>query len=146
MEATAYIKYVKISPKKIKSLAKLTVGLPVTSALERLKFTPGKSGILLFKAILSARGNAVNNLKLDEKSLIVSAVSIEKGPFLKRWQPVARGTAHAYKKRSSHLRIRVAEKTVKITEKKAELSAESKTAESKPAAKIKGKGRDKKNG
>src|SRR3989337_188337 len=144
MEATAYIKYVKISPKKVKSLAKLTVGWPVTSALERLKFTPGKSSILLLKAILSARANAVNNLKLDEKNLIVSAISIEKGPFLKRWQPVARGTAHAYKKRSSHLKIKVAEKTAKITEKKAELSAENKTAESKPAAKIKEKGRGKK--
>ena len=146
MEATAYIKYVKISPKKVKSLAKLTVGLPVTSALERLKFTSGKSGVLLFKAIHSARGNAVNNLKLDEKILIVSAVSIEKGPFLKRWQPVARGSAHAYKKRSSHLKIRVAEKTAKTVEKKVDLSAEGKTAELKPDAKIKGKGRDKKNG
>ena len=93
-------------------------------------------------AAIVARIKVLANLKLDEKNLIVSAISIEKGPFLKRWQPVARGTAHAYKKRSSHLKIKVAEKTAKITEKKAELSAENKTAESKPAAKIKEKGRD----
>ncbi|KKS96016.1 MAG: 50S ribosomal protein L22, large subunit ribosomal protein L22 [Candidatus Gottesmanbacteria bacterium GW2011_GWA2_43_14] len=118
MEATSYTRYIRISPKKIKSLAKLTVGLPVSAALDRLSLTAGKPGQLLIKAIASAKANAVNNLKLSEKNLVIREVSIEKGPFFKRFQPVARGMAHSYKKRTSHLKIRVAEKEVKEEVKK----------------------------
>ena len=37
--------------------------------------------------------------------LYISEAIVEEGPALKRFRPCARGSAHPYKKRMSHLRI-----------------------------------------
>ena len=44
-----------------------------------------------------------NNLNADD--LYISEAIVEEGPALKRFRPCARGSAHPYKKRMSHLRI-----------------------------------------
>lgn len=120
MEAVAYVKYLKISPKKVRELAKLTVGLKPEEAENRLILLSSKASRLLTSSISSARNNAVNNLKMDPASLIIKSVSIQKGPFLKRWQPVSRGVAHRIKKRTSHIKVTLNEvKPVRTTVKPA---------------------------
>ncbi|OGG08048.1 50S ribosomal protein L22 [Candidatus Gottesmanbacteria bacterium RIFCSPHIGHO2_02_FULL_40_24] len=109
METHAIIKYQRISPKKMKALSKLTVGLAPNKALDRLQFVPGKAARLLSQAVLSAKSNAVNNLKLNSTDLIIKEVIVNKGPILKRWQPVSRGMAHSIKKRTSHIMVKVVE-------------------------------------
>ncbi|OGG15983.1 50S ribosomal protein L22 [Candidatus Gottesmanbacteria bacterium RIFCSPHIGHO2_02_FULL_39_14] len=118
MEAVSQIKYLRISPKKIKQLGRLTVGLSPQNALDRLEHLSGKAPKLLSKAISSAKSNAVNNLKLNLQNLVIRQVSIGKGPFFKRWQPVSRGMAHSIKKRTAHITIKVGEKEIKAPEKK----------------------------
>lgn len=105
METVAYIKYLRISPKKIKRLAEVVVGLTPQEAMDRLFVTGTKGAKLLFEAIKSALTNAKNNLKLDSPALRIKTIEILKGPFLKRWQPVARGVAHQIKKRRTHIKV-----------------------------------------
>lgn len=112
MESTSYHKYLRISPKKIKVLCRLTVGLSPDIAASRLLFIGGKAPKLLSAVIKSAKSNAVNNLKLNSDNLIIKEVVVGKGPHFKRWQPVSRGSAHSIKKRTTHLRVTVAEKIV----------------------------------
>jgi len=110
MEATSHQKYLRVSPKKIKFLTRLTTGLTVDKAVSQLEFMPGHAPKLLAAAIKSAKANAVNNLKLNSTNLIIKEVITGKGPFFKRWQPVSRGMAHSIKKRTTHITVKVGEK------------------------------------
>lgn len=109
MEATASIKYMHISPKKIRELSRAVVGLKTQFALDRLSLLTDKGSKLLSKAIKSAQSNAVNNLKLPLDTLKIKTIETGKGPFLKRFNPVSRGMAHAIKKRTSHIKVVVEE-------------------------------------
>lgn len=105
MEAVAYIKYLRMSPKKIKGLGETVVGLDPSEAIERLLIAGNKGGRILARVVKSALANATNNLKLDASSLRIKSVEILKGPFFKRWQPVSRGMAHQIKKRTAHIKV-----------------------------------------
>lgn len=105
MNITAEIKYLHISPKKIKALGHVLVGLAPVDAINRLTLQRGKREKLLLSAIKSAAANAQNNFKLDPRALKIKTIEILKGPFMKRWQPVSRGIAHQIKKRMSHIKV-----------------------------------------
>jgi large subunit ribosomal protein L22 len=107
MEHVAYIKYSKISPKKIRELAHAVVGLSALTALDRLTLLTDHASGHLSKAIKSALSNAVHNGKLVAESVKIKSIEIGKGPFLKRWNPVSKGMAHSIKKRTSHIRVTV---------------------------------------
>ena len=126
MDITAQIKYLKMSPKKLKALGKIVVGLTSQDALDKLAFQSNKGARLLLQAIKSAQADAVNNLKLDVSSLKVKTVEILKGPAMKRWQPVSRGMAHSIKKRMAHIKV-VLESKASQTAKKLIKSKEGKS-------------------
>lgn len=120
MEISAQIKYLHISPKKMKALGRIVVGLTPADAIDRLLLASGKGAKLLLQAIKSAQANAKNNLKLNEAALRIKTVSVLKGPAMKRWQPVSRGMAHQIKKRMAHLKVVLIQKEAD-TDKKAQL-------------------------
>jgi len=105
MEAIAYIKYLRVSEKKLKSLSRLAIKLPVSEAIDRLLIGGTKSAKILADAIKSASSNAKNNLKLDNANLRIKTIEVLKGPIFKRWQPVSRGMAHQIKKRTTHIKV-----------------------------------------
>lgn len=105
MEVTANIKYLRTSPKKMKELGRISVGLPANEVITSLQLGNNKSGKLLALAIQSALTNATHNFKLSADSLVVKKVEILKGPFFKRWQAVSRGMAHQIKKRTTHIKV-----------------------------------------
>lgn len=109
MDIVAQKKYLHISVKKLKALAKMVVGLSPDEAIDRLILSTDKGARLLCQAIKSVREDAKNNFKLDAKSLRIKTVEILKGPLMKRWQPVARGMAHQIKKRMSHIKVTLEE-------------------------------------
>lgn len=117
MEITVQIKYLHISPKKIKALGHVLVGLSPVDAINRLTLQRGKGEKLLLSAIKSALANATNNLKLDSGALKIKTIEVLKGPFMKRWQPVSRGIAHQIKKRMSHLKITIIKTTIEKNQK-----------------------------
>lgn len=111
MEITATIKYLHISPKKMKALGRIVTGLSPKEAINRLLLVSGKGAKLLLGAIKSAQADAQNNLKLNESLLKIKTVVVLKGPALKRWQPVSRGMAHQIKKRMTHLKVILEDKS-----------------------------------
>jgi large subunit ribosomal protein L22 len=114
MESVAVIKYLRISPKKIKGFSREVIGLPPKTAIDRLMFFQDKSARLLSKSIESVLSNASNNLKIEAANLKIKSVEVFKGPFFKRFQPVSRGMAHQVKKRTAHIKI-VLEEIPKVT-------------------------------
>jgi len=107
----ALIKYVRISPKKMIEIARTIQGKRVDNAIDCLKLVPRNSARHIVKAIESAVSNAENK-NLISKNLIIYRALIEQGPSFKRFHPVARGSAHSYKKRLSHIRIIIKEKQI----------------------------------
>lgn len=112
MNIIAEIKYLHISPKKIKALGKIVVGLSPTDAIDRLLLVSGKGARLLMQVIKSAQASAKNNFKLDENLLKIKTVVVLKGPAMKRWQPVSKGMAHSIKKRMSHIKVILEDKAL----------------------------------
>ena len=61
MEATAKLKYARISPQKCRLVADTVRGAEVSKALNTLKFMPKKGADLVHKVLWSAVENAQNN-------------------------------------------------------------------------------------
>ena len=110
MEATAHLKYVRISPRKVKIVCDLIRGKDTKIAKAILAQTPKAAAELMVKLLDSAVANAENNHEMDPDKLYVSATYANPGPILKRIRPQARGRAFRINKRSSHITIVVSEK------------------------------------
>jgi large subunit ribosomal protein L22 len=111
MEITSTSRFVRISPKKAREVAREIQGLPVSSALDILNFTPRKAAVLIGKTLKTAIADAENNFELDPDGLVVKRAVIGSGPILRRYMPRARGSAGPIRKRSSHIQITLAEAT-----------------------------------
>jgi large subunit ribosomal protein L22 len=105
MEVTSTTKYVRLSPQKARDVAREIQGLPVSSALDILNFTPKKAAILIGKTLKTAIADAENNFSLDTGTLIIKEAVIGAGPTLRRFSPRAKGSAGPILKRTSHIYI-----------------------------------------
>ncbi|QQL45826.1 50S ribosomal protein L22 [Sulfuriroseicoccus oceanibius] len=132
MEVKAVYKYARISPLKMRDVAREIQGLPVNQALDILNFTPRKAAVLVGKTLRSAIANAENNFDLDADTLVVKEAQINEGPRFKRFKPRARGGAAPIIKRTSHIRIVVSDE-VEIPAPKAKSKGGSKPKAAKAA-------------
>ena len=105
MEIQALTRYARMSPKKVREVARLIQGRPVPEAMDFVALIPRKSARLVAKTLKSAVANAENNNNLAADKLFVHRALIENGPVLKRFKAGARGSAKPRVKRMSHLRI-----------------------------------------
>ncbi len=109
MEVKSTTKFVRLSPKKARDVAREIQGLPVSAALDILAFTPKKAAMLINKTLRTAIADAENNFSLVADEMIIKEAVIGAGPTHKRHQPRARGSAGAILKRTSHISITLAE-------------------------------------
>jgi large subunit ribosomal protein L22 len=119
-------KYVRISPQKMRLVARAVKSLSPDEALDKLKFLNKRSARPLAKVIKQALANAVNNSKLKRENLKFKTIQIGEGAVYKRWRPVSRGRAHSILKRTSHVRVILESKEEIKKEKKAVKEKESK--------------------
>jgi large subunit ribosomal protein L22 len=110
MQAKAVVKYVRISPRKVRQVVNLIRGKKVSDALAILKFTPHGSTVPVTKVLKSAVANAEHNLELVADNLFVNEVFVNEGPTLKRIKARAMGRADQIRKRTSHITVVVGEK------------------------------------
>ena len=110
MEAKAYLKYARISPRKVQYVLDLIRGKDAGVAMAILKNTPRGASPYLIKLLGSAIANAVNNFEMDETKLYVSECFVCPGPTLKRIMPRAKGSADRILKRTSHITVVVKER------------------------------------
>jgi len=109
-DARAYLKYVRISPRKVKIVLDLIRGKDVATAMAILKNTPKSASEYLIKLLKSAVANAEHNFSMDASKLYVSECFVCPGPTLKRIMPRAQGRAFRIFKRTSHITLAVKEK------------------------------------
>ena len=110
MEVKAYLKDLRISPRKVKIVLDLIRGKDAALAVAILKNTPKAASLPVLKLLQSAIANAENNNHLDATKLYVSQCFVTPGRTAKRIMPRAQGRAFRILKRSSHVTLAVAEK------------------------------------
>ncbi len=110
MEAKAYLKYTRISPRKMKIVLDLIRGKDAGVAMGILKNTPKSASEYLIKLLKSAIANAEHNFQMDTSKLYVSECFVCPGPTLKRIMPRAKGSADRILKRTSHVTLVVKER------------------------------------
>ncbi len=109
MEAKAVLRYVRISPQKVRNLSGVLKGKPVEIGLNILRFMPKKSAAIVEKILNSAVSNADQNSDIDIDSLIIKNIIVDEGPTLKRFRARARGRGTRILKRTSHITVILAE-------------------------------------
>ncbi len=108
--AKAILKDLRMTPLKVRRVAKLVIGKPVEEARNILAMDTHVASPILSKVIQSAAANAANNEGADEDNLFVKTVMIDKGKVLRRYLPRSRGRADTMLKRMSHITVVVEEK------------------------------------
>ncbi|HWM72259.1 MAG TPA: 50S ribosomal protein L22 [Nocardioides sp.] len=107
--AVARARYVRMSPMKVRRVVDLVRGMPVGQAASVLEFAQLKAARPVAKVVASAVANAENNVDLDPTNLVISTITVDEGPTMKRFQPRAQGRAYRIRKRTSHIFVEVTE-------------------------------------
>ena len=110
MEAKATLRYLRMSPRKVKIQCDMIRGKDVDAALAYIKYTPKAASEPMYKLLKSAIANAENNHGMDRENLYVSTAVANPGPTLKRGMPRAKGSYNRILKRTTHLTIGVSER------------------------------------
>ncbi|WP_297081885.1 50S ribosomal protein L22 [uncultured Demequina sp.] len=121
MEAKAQTRYVRVTAQKARRVVNLVRGQNATEAIASLKFQPQAVATDVRKLIESAVANArvkadAAGERFDESELVISAITVDEGPTMKRIQPRAQGRANRILKRTSHISVTVATPEVAVKE------------------------------
>ena len=108
--AKAYLRYVRISPRKVQIVCDLIRGKDAGTAMAILMQTPKAASEPLMKLLKSAVADAGDDLGGRRAKLVVPEVYATPGPILKRMMPRAQGRAYRINKRTSHVTLAVTEK------------------------------------
>lgn len=110
MEATAKLRFVRLSSQKARLVADQIRGLPVGAAVNVLTFSDKKAARVLRKVLESAIANAEHNEGADIDELRISAICVDQGPGFRRWRPRARGRVGRINKPTSHVTVTVSDR------------------------------------
>ena len=105
MDVMAIMKDARISPSKVRDIARNIQGRSASDALKLTGFSERKGAALVGKTLKSAIANAENNHELSADDLMVKSATVDQGHMLKRFQPKARGSAGRIQKKMSHIKI-----------------------------------------
>jgi ribosomal protein L22 len=101
----ASAKYVRVAPRKARLIADQVRGMHIEKARALLAFSPRGAAEDIHKLIDSAAANAENNHDLVGDEMVISSITVDEGPTLRRFRPRALGRATPINKRTSHIAV-----------------------------------------
>jgi len=104
-ETISIYRRARISPLKVRPLAKQIANERVSDALNILEFNNQKAAFPLRKALMSAVANVENNLGDNADNFFIHRVYVDQAPVMKRIKIRARGRADRVLKRSCHITL-----------------------------------------
>ncbi|TMA27682.1 MAG: 50S ribosomal protein L22 [Deltaproteobacteria bacterium] len=116
MEAKASLRYLRITPRKVRAVADLIRGKKVDQALAQLAFVEKRAAEPMAKLLRSAVANAELTAKdqsLDVDRLHVKSLMVDQGPSLRRYMPRAMGRAFKVLKKTSHISLVISDESKK---------------------------------
>ena len=110
-EIKAELNYLRIAPRKARLVANMIRGKAAGQAKALLGFALKGAARPMKKLLESAMANAKNDFNIENPDeLIISKLTVDEGPKLKRWRARARGRAMQIQKKTSHITLVLAEK------------------------------------
>lgn len=104
----AYARYIRVSPRKVRQVIDLVRGEKVGRALATLASINKGARVYVEKLIKSAVSNAKRNPQVLTDELVISKITADGGPMLKRYRAAAMGRATMIRRRSTHLAVELA--------------------------------------
>jgi len=139
MEATAKLRNVPTSPRKMRLVADMVRGQKVTRALGLLKFEANSGAARIEKLLLSALANwqqKNEDERIEDANLYIKEIFVDEGRQLKRLRPAPQGRGHRIRKRSNHVTLVIDSKVERLGSKAAaKRAAETKDTEADVVAK-----------
>lgn len=102
-KARAVVKYVRMSPTKVRRVLNQLRGCTYEEALILLEFLPYRACEPIWQVLQSAASNAQCLYGINKKDLIISQLFVNVGPVLKRFRPRAKGRGFAIRKPTCHI-------------------------------------------
>jgi large subunit ribosomal protein L22 len=114
MEAVAKLNNCPTSPRKMRLVVDIIRGESVYKALNILKFTKKEAARGVEKLLLSAINNWQQKHEMDPENsdLFVKEAFVNQGRTIKRFRPAPQGRATRIRKRSNHVTLVVASKSL----------------------------------
>ena len=109
MEYIAVAKNIKMSPRKVRLIADGVKKKNLARALLMLSVMNKRASGPVKKAIESAVANATNNFSAKKEDLSIRDIIIGEGVSMKRFHFAGRGRTRPYKRRTSHIRVILAD-------------------------------------
>jgi large subunit ribosomal protein L22 len=107
----AYLKMAMVSPQRCRLVAELVRGKSLDAAHRTLLLEKVKSAKIILSLLKSALANAQQKGVADLDRLFVSEIQVNEGPRIKRHMPRAQGRADVRLTRTSHIILKLSEKT-----------------------------------
>nr|YP_010881555.1 ribosomal protein L22 [Pellia neesiana]WIA68633.1 ribosomal protein L22 [Pellia neesiana]WIA68719.1 ribosomal protein L22 [Pellia neesiana]WIA68805.1 ribosomal protein L22 [Pellia neesiana] len=101
----ASAKYIRMSPYKVRRVIGQIRGHSYEQALMILEFMPYRACGPILQLPSPAAANASHNFGLSKTDLFISEIHVNKGTFLKRFQPRAQGRGYPIHKPTCHITI-----------------------------------------
>ena len=108
-QARAFLRNVRVSPRKLNLVARSIRGMPAETALAELSFSRKRIARTVREVLQAAIANAENNHELDVDRLVVSEATVGRSLVMKRLRARARGRVGRIRKPFSNLTIVVSE-------------------------------------
>lgn len=115
-EVKAKVRYVQISPQKVRLVVDAVRGKNVEEALNMLRYMPNRAAQPVYKLVQSAAANAEQNYGLEPDELYISSIFADEGPR-RRKAPyggrfAGRGRFRPIIRRTSHITVNLSERDV----------------------------------
>ena len=102
---TVKLNYLRMAPRKVRSVGDLVKGLSVNEAEAQLLAQRRRPAKALLKLLRSAVANAKTNKRWNPDHLFIQTIRVDGGPMLKRYLPRARGSASPIQKKMSNVTL-----------------------------------------
>jgi large subunit ribosomal protein L22 len=109
-EASAFLRALRISPRKLNLVAQMIRGKTAATALAELNFSPRRIARDVKKVLQAAIANAENNHQLDVDRLYVKEATVGRAFVMKRFHTRGRGRSARVEKHFAHLTVIVRER------------------------------------
>jgi large subunit ribosomal protein L22 len=105
MIARAQARFLPVTPRKVRQLARLLKGMSALQAQAVLRGLPKGAARPVAKLLDSAIANATREGAWTVEQLVISKIVANEGPMMKRYRAAAMGRATLIRKRMCHLEI-----------------------------------------
>jgi len=106
MISKASLKYVRISPVRVRQVINIIRGKSVINAMGYLSNINKRPRIYLLELLKSALSNAKHqHAGINESDLFISTIRVDNGPMLKRFRAASMGSAVPIIHRTSHITV-----------------------------------------